>query len=90
MCIRDSLTTDASGLDVTVDVVEELGADAYVYGTPYGVSQIGTDGDDSSHKPFLARVDGRRPPKRGDKSRLVPKPGHIHLFDAATGVRLND
>ncbi len=84
------LTTDASGLDVTVDVVEELGADAYVYGTPDGVSQIGTDGDDSSHKPFLARVDGRRPPKRGDKIRLVPKPGHIHLFDAATGVRLND
>ena len=85
------LTTDGSGLEVTVDVVEELGADAYVYGTPEGVSQVDTDGDGSaSKKPFLARVDGRRPPQRGEKIRLVPKAGHIHLFDASTGVRLND
>ena len=84
------LSTDGAGLQVTVDVVEELGADAYVYGTPEGVQQIGTDGDEVGNKPFLARVDGRRPPKRGDTVHLVPKPGHIHLFDSASGVRLND
>jgi len=54
------------------------------------VQQIGTDGDEVGNKPFLARVDGRRPPKRGETVHLVPKPGHIHLFDAASGVRLND
>jgi len=84
------LSSDGVGLQVTVDVVEELGADAYVYGTPEGVQQIGTDGDEVGNKPFLARVDGRRPPKRGDRVHLVPKPGHIHLFDSASGVRLND
>ena len=84
------LSSDGVGLQVTVDVVEELGADAYVYGTPEGVQQIGTDGDEVGNKPFLARVDGRRPPKRGDTVYLVPKPGHIHLFDSASGVRLND
>ena len=84
------LVTDRSGLEVSVDVVEELGADAYVYGTPEGVSQIGSDGEDSSHKPFLARVDGRRPPKRGERIHLVPKPGHIHIFDSVSGERLND
>jgi multiple sugar transport system ATP-binding protein len=28
------VSTDGDGLPITVEVVEELGADAYVYGTP--------------------------------------------------------
>ncbi|MBK8470387.1 MAG: sn-glycerol-3-phosphate ABC transporter ATP-binding protein UgpC [Candidatus Phosphoribacter sp.] len=86
------VSSGAEGLEVTVEVVEELGADAYIYGTPAGVQQIDVEGDHEAakNKPFLARVDGRRPPARGEKIRLVPKPGHIHLFSAETGLRLND
>ena len=38
------LSTDGTGLELVVDVVEELGADAYIYGTAAGVNQIDTDG----------------------------------------------
>jgi multiple sugar transport system ATP-binding protein len=81
------LASGTEGLELHVDVVEELGADAYIYGTPSGVQQLDTDGE-GGNKPFLARVDGRRPPKRGETVRLVPKPGHSHIFNADSGVRL--
>ncbi len=64
-----------------VDVVEELGADAYVYGTLRS---------DSTDLPIIARVDGRRPPEKGTTVHLAPKSDHVHLFDTATGLRLGD
>ena len=83
------ISTTDQGLELHVDVVEELGADAYIYGTPKDVHQIATEGeDDAADKPFLARVDGRRPPERGQTVRLVPKVGHTHIFNAETGVRI--
>ncbi|MEU6697024.1 sn-glycerol-3-phosphate ABC transporter ATP-binding protein UgpC [Pseudonocardia sp. NPDC046786] len=69
--------TGADALEVTVDVVEELGADAYVYGSLTG-----------SGTPLVVRVDPRTPPDRGAQLRLVPDPAHTHLFDGATGKRL--
>ncbi|BBG02999.1 MULTISPECIES: ABC transporter ATP-binding protein [Pseudonocardia] len=72
------------GLEVVVDVVEELGADAYVYGTlrgsPGAVTADGTT--------LIARVDARTPPERGATLRLVPDPERTHLFDGTTGTRL--
>ena len=38
----------------------------------------------------MARVDGRRPPKKGDTIFFAPKTDHIHLFDVETGERVND
>ncbi|MCH8612000.1 ABC transporter ATP-binding protein [Arsenicicoccus dermatophilus] len=75
------LTPDGQGLPVTIDVVEELGADAYVYGT--------TDGAHGSGQ-IIARVDGRRPPMKGERVAFKPKADHIHVFDADSGLRLND
>ncbi|AKT50280.1 ABC transporter ATP-binding protein [Arsenicicoccus sp. oral taxon 190] len=75
------LADDGQGLPVTVDVVEELGADAYVYGSTddaHGSGQI------------IARVDGRRPPMKGESVFFKPKADHIHVFDAESGLRLND
>ncbi|GAA3667186.1 diacetylchitobiose ABC transporter ATP-binding protein MsiK [Arthrobacter ginkgonis] len=69
------------GLAVTVDVVEELGADAYVYGR--------TVLDGREHT-IVARVDGRRPPTAGSTLHVRTVPGHLHLFDVATGLRLPD
>ncbi|MCQ1947396.1 MULTISPECIES: ABC transporter ATP-binding protein [unclassified Arthrobacter] len=70
---------EGEGLRVEVDVVEELGADAYVYGH----STI--DGKDHD---MVVRVDGRRPPMKGDTLHVRPQKGHVHLFDTSNGERL--
>jgi multiple sugar transport system ATP-binding protein len=62
------------GLEVSVDVVEELGADAYVYGR---TAQGGED------RLVTVRVDGRRPPRGGDTLRVAPQTGRLHLFSTA-------
>ncbi|MBE0010559.1 MULTISPECIES: ABC transporter ATP-binding protein [unclassified Arthrobacter] len=75
------IAPDGQGLQVEVDVVEELGADAYVYGhtTLNGEEQV-----------IVARVDGRRPPMKGDTIYVTPEKGHVHLFDMKDGLRLAD
>ena len=75
-----TIKADGEGLPVTVEVVEELGADAYIYG-----STIESDGD---VKPIIVRVDGRKPPVKGTVVYLTPKGEHIHLFNTATGLRI--
>ncbi|WP_068431713.1 ABC transporter ATP-binding protein [Piscicoccus intestinalis] len=71
--------TTGDGLPIVIDVVEELGADAYIYGN---LEEGPVD------KPIIARVDGRRPPMKGETLRFAPKEDHVHLFDAQSGVRL--
>jgi multiple sugar transport system ATP-binding protein len=67
------------GLAVEVDVVEELGADAYVYGR----TTIG-----GTEHPIIARTDGRTPPAKGQNIHVRPRQGHVHLFSTRTGNRL--
>ncbi|GAP79197.1 MULTISPECIES: ABC transporter ATP-binding protein [Brachybacterium] len=76
------LVGDEQGIAVEIDVVEELGADAFIYGRRAG--------SDETAKPFIARVDGRRPPVKGETVYFRPKEGHLHLFDAKSGKRLGD
>ena len=59
-------------------MVEELGADAYVYGR----ARIA-----GSEHQLVTRVDGRRPPARGGTLHLAPDPERTHLF-GADGRRL--
>ena len=66
------------GLPVTVQEVEELGSDAYVYGA-LGESEV---------PDVIARIDPERVPARGSRVRLAIRPGKLHLFSAATGERL--
>ena len=82
-------STDPDGIPLSVDLVEELGADAYVHTTPAdeGIEVVG--GVDGVAKPFVARVDGRRPPMRGDTLRVRPTPEHLHVFHDDSGERLN-
>ncbi|MFC6357029.1 ABC transporter ATP-binding protein [Luethyella okanaganae] len=72
-------TTAGQGLEVDVDLVEELGADGYLYGHST-VEGKRTD--------IVARVDGRTHPNAGDKVWLTPTPHHVHVFDAESGERL--
>ncbi|OBI86337.1 ABC transporter ATP-binding protein [Mycobacterium asiaticum] len=61
------------GVEMEVDVVEELGADAYLYGRITG-------SDTLISKPVIARTDGHDPPGKGSRVRLHPQPGRLHFF----------
>ncbi|KBZ62306.1 ABC transporter ATP-binding protein [Mycobacterium colombiense] len=61
------------GVEMEVDVVEELGADAYLYGRITGSGKV-------IDAPIVARADGRNPPEKGARVRLHPEPGHLHFF----------
>ena len=76
-----TLSETGEGLPVEVNLVEELGADAYIYGS----TRLG----DIEHE-IIARVDGRRPPEKGATVYFRPKEGHVHLFDTKTGARMGD
>ena len=73
--------SEGEGLPVTVDVVEVLGADAYVYGHAT-INDKQTD--------LVVRVDGRRPPQAEEVLHVRPQRGHVHLFDSKTGERIGD
>ena len=77
-----TMTTEGDGLPVTVEVVEELGADAYIYGS--------TKESTGELKPIIVRVDGRTPPEKGTVVHLLPTPGNVHLFNVETGQRIGD
>ncbi|WP_327296741.1 MULTISPECIES: sn-glycerol-3-phosphate ABC transporter ATP-binding protein UgpC [unclassified Streptomyces] len=77
---KDSADAPA-GLAVAVNVVEELGADGYVYGS---AEVNGVD------KELVVRVNGRKVPDKGTKLHVVPRTGEIHVFSTSTGERLSD
>ncbi len=86
---EDLVVADSGqGLPVTVDVVEELGADAYIYGSTQA-HQVDAEGDTELPKPFIARVDGRRPPEKGSIINLAPQEGHLHVFNTESGERIS-
>ncbi len=68
------------GLKVDVDVVEELGADGYLYGH----TEI-----DGNRVDIVARVDGRVHPNAGETVVITPSPKHIHAFDTESGERIS-
>jgi multiple sugar transport system ATP-binding protein len=72
------------GYPVKVAVVEELGADAYLYGTP--TQGASTEGGLLAQ--VVARIDARLPLSKGETVRLTTTPEKIHVFDTATGARL--
>jgi multiple sugar transport system ATP-binding protein len=73
--------TAVAGLAVTVNVVEELGADGYIYGT----AEL-----DGETKDLVVRVGGRQIPEKGAVLHVVPRPGESHVFAAGSGARLTD
>ncbi|MDN5557979.1 MAG: sn-glycerol-3-phosphate ABC transporter ATP-binding protein UgpC [Ruaniaceae bacterium] len=77
-------------IPVRVDLVEELGSDAFVYGEVTGSAgadgKVGS-GDDSNQ--VVVRVDPRVTPKIGDVLHVQIKPGEQHSFDSVTGLRID-
>ena len=76
----EDLVEDANGFAVTIDLVEVLGADAYVYGS---VKDAG-----GTERQITVRVDGRNTPAKGSTIKLTPTAGHLHVFSTRTGNRL--
>ncbi|MFT4261932.1 MAG: sn-glycerol-3-phosphate ABC transporter ATP-binding protein UgpC [Nocardioides sp.] len=68
------------GLPIDVTVVEELGSDSYVYGT------CDVEGTPST---VVVRVPARERIAKGSQLFVTTDPGDVHLFDTATGGRLN-
>jgi multiple sugar transport system ATP-binding protein len=76
----EALMLGSRGVAARVDVVEELGADAYAFCTaalPEGETRL------------IARADARHPPALGESVHLRPLFEEAHLFDAETGERLD-
>jgi len=76
----EDLEISPTGFELNVDLVEILGADAYIYGNIKDVN-----GEDQQ---VTVRVDGRNAPQRGSVIHFAPTPGHLHAFSVATGNRL--
>jgi multiple sugar transport system ATP-binding protein len=72
--------SDAGPLRLHVILVEELGADTYVYGR--------LAGDEPTAKPFIVRQSGRVMPAIGDVLGFTAKAGAEHIFHPNTGVRV--
>ncbi|GAB2637885.1 sn-glycerol-3-phosphate ABC transporter ATP-binding protein UgpC [Gordonia jinhuaensis] len=69
----------SEGIAMRVDVVEELGSDAFAYGT----TEI-----DGTAQHVVARVNWRTPPAIGDDIHFAVDPERVHLFSIDTGRRL--
>ncbi len=75
------VTKEEGGLPVDVTVVEELGADGFVYGTS-GVE--GTPHD------IIIRVSARDSVKKGETLFVTTDPKNVHVFDTESGERLSE
>ncbi|KKW66622.1 sugar ABC transporter ATP-binding protein [Mycolicibacterium elephantis] len=71
---------DSGGVEVVVDLVEDLGSEAYVY--THTASGSGVE--------LVARTMPRTAPKLADTVRLRKNPhGYVHLFHPKTGARID-
>ena len=78
------LVADGQGIPAIVNLVEELGAEAYVYAQLADhVTQSVTAVND-----VIARVEPRNEPRSGERIKLRVKDDSILLFDAVSGTRI--
>jgi multiple sugar transport system ATP-binding protein len=78
---EDLVISKKDGIQVEIDVIEELGADAFLYGSAV-IEGKKTD--------VIARIGSISSLRSGDKVYLKPQGGITHLFDVASGERLNN
>ena len=75
----DLVGTDDGGLPIVVDLVEDLGSDANVYG------HAAMDGGSER---FVVRTDRRTMPSMGETVYIKPQLNNIHAFNASSGQRI--
>ena len=77
----------SSGFDVLVEVVEELGSDAFVYGKPADSSVKFANATDEGAQ-VIVRWDPKNPPRPGQTITVSANQSSVHLFSATTGERV--
>jgi multiple sugar transport system ATP-binding protein len=68
------------GLPVRVTVVEELGADAFVFGS---------SGIEGAPNNIIVRVSARDSVHKGDTIHVTTDPHSVHVFNTDTGERIS-
>jgi multiple sugar transport system ATP-binding protein len=72
---------EGDGIPARVEVVEDIGADAYVF------CSAEVDGEPTR---LVARTEVRSAPRQGERVSLQPRADEAHLFDSETGERLKN
>jgi multiple sugar transport system ATP-binding protein len=75
----EALETAPDGIPARVEMVEELGSDAYA------LCEVDLPGGPER---LTVRVDPTTAPERGERVSLRPRPGRAHAFDPESGVRV--
>jgi multiple sugar transport system ATP-binding protein len=75
------MSSNGTGIPLQVTMVEELGADAFVYGS--------LPGDAPLDRAFIARIEGRTAVRAGMTIHVEPRLADLHVFHAQTGERLS-
>jgi multiple sugar transport system ATP-binding protein len=75
-----NVTSESTGLSMAVELVEELGSDAFIYGTLID--------DAEGVKRLVARPHRQISPRIGDKVNVEVLTTDVHVFDPGTGLRL--
>jgi multiple sugar transport system ATP-binding protein len=76
-------------IPVEVELVEELGSDAFVYGRLAGDRELAANiSSGAGEAQIIVRVDPRDVPLKGDTIHASIRPGEQHAFAASTGERL--
>jgi len=70
---------EGEGIPVKVNVVEELGADGFVYGT---------SGAEGTPDEVIIRIDARRSHHKGETLHVTTDPAKVHVFEADSGLRI--
>jgi len=83
----EGFTPASDGFHVLVEVVEELGSDAFVYGKPADTNvKFANAGDEGAQ--IIVRWDPKNPPKAGETIAVTANPSAVHLFSSVTGERI--
>ena len=75
----ESLELASDGIPARVEVVEELGADSYIF----CVAEVGGE-----EVKLVARCETRQSPARDARVHLRPRGHEVHVFHAETGERI--
>jgi multiple sugar transport system ATP-binding protein len=75
------VSAEEGGLPIKVTVVEELGADAYVY----GMCDV-----EGAPEQVVVRIGARRNHQKGEMLYVTTDPDSVHVFDTKSGARLSN
>ncbi|MBM3656278.1 MAG: sn-glycerol-3-phosphate ABC transporter ATP-binding protein UgpC [Actinobacteria bacterium] len=84
----EGFSASSVGFDVVVEVVEELGADAFVYGRPAD-SNVKFANASAEVAQLILRWDPMSPPRPGQTVSVTAKGGVVHLFSTTDGKRID-